>query len=32
MMNKSIVELAVWAAIIVAVALLGRWDRDVGSA
>ena len=31
-MNKSIVEFAVWAAIIVAVTLLGHWDRDVGGA
>ena len=31
-MNKSIVEFAVWAAIIIAVTLLGRWDRDVGAA
>ena len=29
MMNKSIVELAVWAAIIVAVTLMGRWAFSV---
>ena len=28
-MNKSIVELVVWAAIIIAVTLLGRWAFSV---